>query len=268
MRLKEFVKASGGTVGETLLLPPSVIEVEEGFNPRERTPELEAHIREIADSILADGFDPTQHLIIKYTGDRVVVRDGHCRLEAVRLAVSEGAIVQRVPCDPMPGGGDEVDDSYLVLSTQTKKPLTPLEYAAQIRRLIRQGQTEPEIAARLGKPAAVIRRALDLAGAPVEVREAVAAKQISPTEAVNAVRRNGERAGTVVRAAVDHARAAGRERARPRDVREVTKPRVEPISLCSLAMAVVRTWETGEARALDLAIGALAKHLGPLAKAA
>lgn len=263
MRLKDFVKANGGTIGETLWLPPDLIEIEPGFNPRERTPELDAHIREIADSILADGYDTTQHLIVKYTGERVLVRDGHCRLEAVRLAISEGATVARLPLDPMPGASNEIDDSYLVLSTQTKKPLTPLEYAAQVRRLIRQGQTEAEIARRLGQPLAKLRRAIELAEAPAEVRQLVRDERISPSEAVNVVRRNGVSAGAVMDRAAQHARSEGRERIRPRDVAAVERPRTEPVSLCSLVVTALREWHAGE-ESLDFQIAMEALDAHPL----
>ena len=264
MRLKDFVKQSGGTIGETLWLPPAAFEVEPDFNPRERTPELEAHIREIANSILADGFDPTQHLVVRYTGERVLVRDGRCRLEAIALANKErpGCVV-RVPLDPMPGNSNELDDAYLVLSTQTKKPLTATEYAAQVRRLLRSGQTEAEVAARLGKKIDALRRLMDLAGAPREIRDAVSRNELSQTEAVNLVRREGERAPEVIAKAREHAAARGSKAVRPRDIAAVEKPRTEGVSLCSLAVAVVWAWRRHAGTShVDQAIAALEQHLG------
>ena len=242
MRLKDFVKQSGGTIGETLWLPPAAFEVEPDFNPRERTPELEAHIREIANSILADGFDPTQHLVVRYTGERVLVRDGRCRLEAIALANKErpGCVV-RVPLDPMPGNSNELDDAYLVLSTQTKKPLTATEYAAQVRRLLRSGQTEAEVAARLGKKIDALRRLMDLAGAPREIRDAVSRNELSQTEAVNLVRREGERAPEVIAKAREHAAARGSKAVRPRDIDAVTRRPSKP-SIKSRAETIGRIW--------------------------
>jgi hypothetical protein len=66
----------------------------------------------------------------------------------------------------------------------------------------------------------------------------------------------------IIQDAKDHARADGRERVRPRDVEAVTKPREEPISVCSLSVAAVLAWETGDSDELDAALKALADRIG------
>lgn len=270
MRLKEYAAKNGGSLNELASLPPSLIEVDPDFNPRDiASQRMVDHIREIANSILANGYDQTEVIKIRWTGDRAFVRDGHCRLAAIRLAQSEGAVVGRVPVQPMPRASNELDDAYQVLTTQTKLPLAPSEWTTQIRKLLAQGQTEKLIIARLGKPRDFIARLLDLAEAPADVRQTVDQGRISPTAAVNLIRQNGHAGGReIIAKAVEHARAEGRERARPRDVAAVTKPRETPVSLCSLAMAVVRADDDGDMVAVRDAIAALRTHLGPLAVAA
>lgn len=263
MRLKDFVKVGGGVVAEKYLIPPSMIKVEAGFNPRLPGPELTAHIRDLANSILEKGYDQTETMKIKFTGSEIWVRDGHCRLEAIALATSEGAIVETVACVPLLKGSDAIDENYQVLTTQTKKTLSPIEWGIQLKKLLAQGQTEKAISARLGKPRDFVDRMLELAGAEPEIKDAVHAGQIAPTEAVNVIRRNGANAGPVIKAAVAHARSEGRERARPRDVEAVTKPRDVPVSLCSLATTAVRAWrDSADTLDFQVAMEALEKHLG------
>src|ERR1700677_1218138 len=88
----DYIKASGGRhSGDLFDIAVAQIEVEEGFNPREETdPDVILHVREIANSILSGGFDRDETLKIRYVGGHVYVRDGHCRLWATRLAISEG----------------------------------------------------------------------------------------------------------------------------------------------------------------------------------
>ena len=236
----KYVKDGGGRhSGDVVDIAVEQIEIEEGFNPRINDDRVTEHIRSIADSIIAKGFLRTEVLSVRFKDGHVFVRDGHCRLAAVRLAISEGEAIVTLPCIPLPKGADEVDEAFQVLTTQTKLPLTPLEWATQIKRLMTLGQSEAQIASRIGKRKDFIDRMLDLAGAAPEVREAVQAGQISPTEAVKVVRRRGSEAGQVIQAAVKQANAEGRSRARPRDVEKVTQPKERPPSIRGLAEAVV-----------------------------
>ena len=141
---------------------------------------------------------------------------------------------------------------------------TCLQKEAKFKRLLAKGQEVSDIAQRLSKSQGHIRNMLALVAAEPEVRQAVVAGRISATEAAKVVKANGSQAGTVIAKATEHARSEGRERARPRDVEAVTKPRTEPVSLCSLAIAVVKAWQT--TTGLDEAVAALANHLGPLAR--
>ena len=75
--VKEVLKAAGGSVAEKLLIPPTMIDVEPGFNVRIPGPELDEHIAGLADLIQRNGFDPTQPISVSRSGDRFVVRSGH-----------------------------------------------------------------------------------------------------------------------------------------------------------------------------------------------
>lgn len=273
MRLKQFAAANGGSLNELTSLPPSLIEVEPDFNPRDMdSPEVIAHVRSIADSIKANGYDQNEIMVIRWTGERAFVRDGHCRLAAVALAASEGTATERVPVQPMARGTNEIDDAYKVLTTQTKLPLTSAGWTIQIKKLIASGQSEHEIAKRLGKPESFVTRLLDLAEAPAEVRTAVANGHVSITEAANVLREHGaEQAGAILTRATEAAKARGKTRATARDVAAVTRPRTEPISITSLAETAALAWmEWDGTGALPLSVGnamdALATRFKPKPK--
>lgn len=267
--VKEVLKASGGSVAEKLLIPPSLIDVEDGFNVRIPGRELDEHIDGLASLIKLNGFDPTQPISVSRNGDRFVVRSGHCRFTAVKRLLSIGEQILTIPALLEPQGTNNVDRAYQIGTQNGQKPLTELEYGVLIKRQRGYGQTDDQIMAGFGKTRAWLSRVMDLAGASSDVHRAVVERRISATEAVNVVRRHGEDAGAVIGAAVDHAKSENRKRARPRDVAAVTIPiRKERVSLCSLAMAVVRADDDDDIEAVRAAISALRTHLGPLVMAA
>lgn len=226
------------------------------------SPVARADIEEIAQSILSRGFDPDRAILVRKNGERWTVTDGHKRRMATLRAIELGAEITSIPCRSEPQGTNEADRAILRLRAPGRE-LSPLEAAIDIKRLTAWGWTDAKIAERLGKKPDWIARCLELASAPLEVRRAVRDNQISPTEATRVVRRHGTEAGTVIKAATAHARSEGRERARPRDVEAVTKPRTEPVSLCSLAVATILAWESGDSAELGAALSALANRLGP-----
>jgi ParB family transcriptional regulator, chromosome partitioning protein len=266
MSLKALARSSGGTISEMLHFPVAMIEVDPDFNVRLDTPERRARIREYANTMKNPdvGFLRNRPLTVRLDGERVFVVDGHTRLAAVTLANSEGAEIVRLPCLSAPAGSDATDLDYQLFQSNSGEPLSGLEQGTAFKRLLAKGQEVADIAQRLGKSQGHIRNMLALVAAEPAVRQAVVAGRISATEAAKVVKANGSQAGTVIAKATEHARSEGRERARPRDVEAVTKPRTEPVSLCSLAIAVVKAWQT--ATGLDEAVTALANHLGPLAR--
>lgn len=261
--VKEILRAAGGSVAEKLLIPPGLIDIEPGFNIRIPGPDLDTHIEWLMGRIRVKGFDPTQPISVSRREDRFVVRNGHCRIMAVHRLVEAGEQIVTIPALLEPQGTNEVDRAYDIGNQNGGKPITDLEYGGLVKRQRNNGQTDAQILEGFGKSRVWLARVLDLAGAPLDVREAVARKEISATEAVKVVRRNGNAAGSVISKAVEH----GGGRARPRDVEAVTIPRTEPVSVCSLAVAVVRAWRAdATGRAFLAAMDALEARLGPLAR--
>lgn len=233
-------------------------------NTRDITgPVAVADIEEIAHSILNRGFDPDRALLVrKMPGGRWMVTDGHKRREAVLRAIKLGAKISAVPCRSETLGTDEQDRAILRLR-DPGRALSPLEAVIDIKRLLGWNWSEKQIADKLGKRVEWVRQCLELAGAPIEVREAVRSGELAPTEA-RRVAREADPVATL-NGAREQARSEGRDRIRTRDVAAVSKSRTEGPSLCSLAIAAVRAWRDGGD--VDAAMGALEAALGPLARA-
>jgi len=226
------------------------------------SPQALADIEEIALSIMTRGFDADRAILVRKTSNgRWMVTDGHKRHRATLRAIELGAEIRAIPCRSEEKGTNEQDRAILRLR-QPGRELTALEAAIDIKRLMGWGWSDVKIAERLGKKPDWVGRCLELAGAPIEVRQAVRDEQISATEAIKVVRLNGAAAGEVITKAVERAHGEGRTRARPRDIEAVTKSRVEAPSLCGVAVTVVMAWESGSAAELDAALGALAGCIG------
>lgn len=282
MRFKDFAAANDGTRTDQMSLPPWKIQVQPGYNPRDPAlPEVQEWIRHWADVVLSGGWNPAYPFLIRWDGEIAWMREGHCRQAGIALAATKAYRdeyhertglkpadpVVLVKCDLTPPLTNEIDDLFIPLSSQAKLPLTPEGWIEQIRKIAATGLEKKAIVHRLGQlgqKADFVRRMFDLAEAPVKVRKAVAEEKISPTLAVNTMRSEGRTKGA---ATIERAIAAGGGHARPRHVREVSdKPRTEPVSLCSLAIAVIWEWRNG-GEGMEVAMAALEKHLGPLVKA-
>src|SRR3989344_2485883 len=98
---KALMSGLASTKGGLIWVMVEDLLVLEGFNPRTPSDKLKAHIRALADSIKENGF--FEHKPISCMGALrgkkpvLYVHDGHCRLEAVKLAISEGAEINELP---------------------------------------------------------------------------------------------------------------------------------------------------------------------------
>ena len=251
------------------------IHIEPGFNVREEGPALDAHIRWLAGQMLSVGFDQTQPLaVIRHPEmfGHAIIRKGHCRFRGVLLANQEGATIQAVPCLIEPKGTNATLQTYQLGTSNSGRSLSYLEYAKAIMRLRGWGETDEQIIAgfggeEAGKTQGWLNAVLTLNETSPEMHQIVKSGALADTTALKVVRRHKANAPVVARAAVEHARARGKDRATDRDVDAVTRPRVEPPSLCSFAIAAVEAWRSGDG--LDAAMARLEARLGPLlAKAA
>lgn len=204
---------------------PKDLTVLEGFNVRLPGESLDEHIRVLANSIKEVGVQTP--LTIRQDGETIYVVDGHCRLAAIKLAISEGTEIVSVPCIPEVKGADEAQRTLSLLTRNAGRPLEALEKAAVFARLITFGWSEEMIGAKAGIGCKQVKNLLDLAAAPAEVKQMVADKQVSATAATHALQRAPTPQAAVVKltAAVDAAKAEGKTKATPKAINRPEAPK-------------------------------------------
>lgn len=211
--LKGAMKAAGATSRDLWYVPFGKLVIREGFNVRVKDDAYRAHVRAIADSIKVNGFYPDEPLGVIVDGDDIVVHAGHCRHDAVSLAISEGASVEEIPCVSVPRGTSAEDLTVALHTTNSGKPLTPYELGIVCKRLVGYGMDEAKIASRLALSLSYIGQLLDLMSAPAELRMMVQEGKMSAGTAIDLFRKHGVAAVTVATTAVGNAEAEGKTRA-------------------------------------------------------
>jgi len=196
--VKETMKLLGNGSSDLWKVPPQNIRVLPGFNVREENDEKRDHVRSLANSIKKGGFwnhRPLAGYAALENGTQVIyVTDGHCRLEAVILAISEGANISTIPVVIAAKGTNRDDLTFELLTTATGKPLTPLEESVAIKRLIRFGHSVNDIADRLSCDVSKIEGRLLFAALPKNVHDLVKSGQVSFTNALATYKKHGTNA--------------------------------------------------------------------------
>lgn len=196
------------------------LKVLEGFNVRVKNAGYYAHIREIADSILANGFYQSKALTGygAMVGKRAVVyiTDGHCRYEAAQLAISEGAPIADLPVIILDKAVSMEDLTVSLVRSNQGKRLEPLELAIACKRLAMFGWKPSQIAERVGITTEYVHQLLLLAGSPKEIRAMVEKGEITAAAAVSVIRAHGGQACEVMGAALQIARENGKQKVTPK----------------------------------------------------
>lgn len=170
------IKSLASGKEDILLIPVEKLVVEEGFNIREDYGDIEGLARELA----AAG--QKQPLRVRLSTDKksAVIIDGHRRLKAVPIAnKSYGAKITALKCIVEEKGANEETRIIDLFMLGDGKPLTPIEQAAAIKRLLGFNKKPAEIARMIGKSVNHIDRLLKLNSASAPLREAVRKGTIS-----------------------------------------------------------------------------------------
>jgi ParB-like chromosome segregation protein Spo0J len=200
--------------GDVYMVPVRSIRVRPGFNDaREADPDYPAHIRELADSIKANGFMRHKTLTGLIASDgHVYLSDGHSRFAAVQLANSEGADVEALPFMNEVKGTNDIDRTFGLITNNNGKRLTPYGEGLVIKQLIGQGVTEKEIARRLGFNPQKVSNLLELCAAPRAIVQAVVDGEVSATTAIQVMKSEGVNAVAALEAGKAIAKAAGKSK--------------------------------------------------------
>lgn len=179
---------------------PRKVRFLEDFNTRIDTPDLEAHIEFLTQSIMENGFymdQPVTILVIReeQNGEMVNVNcitGGHCRTRAALRAIERGAPLQTIPA-VTEDRATTIEELIVKLhQSNTGKPFTPFEVGMNCKRLLRFHWDEAMIAKKMGLTLPYTKNLLMLVGSPIEIREAVIYNKISAANAIELLHKYGQ----------------------------------------------------------------------------
>jgi len=199
----------GVTVSDRFNIDPSIIEVEQGHNPRDfSSSEAQTSLSELKANIKQRGVkNPVWVRFDKVTNKAILV-DGERRLRCVLELISEGVPIKTIPAIQVEGG-NEGERLILALTANTGKPLNSWEKGLAYKRLLGYGWTEEKISTDMGVSQRSITEALELADAPLAITEMLKGGQVSPSLALSHLRNNGAGAVRTLQDAVAKAQANG-----------------------------------------------------------
>lgn len=171
-------------------LDPTRICRREGWNARFDLGEIDALAASIETELLRDPSDggllnPVR--VKRITGNPAAdfeLIDGHRRLTAIELLLKKGVVfIQGIKGDIVDRTQDDVTSLVQMITANTGKPFLPLEEAGAYKRLRDAGMSIAQICKAVGRTDVHVRETLDLVEAAQEVKDAVAAKQVSGSTA-------------------------------------------------------------------------------------
>lgn len=187
------------------------------FNTRIDTPKLKAHIDQLCQSIMVNGFfidQPITVFVQKENGvDVNYVSGGNCRTKAALQAIAMGKELATIPA--------VTEDRFTTLEelivklhrSNTGMPFTPFEIGLNCKRLLRFNWEIEHIAEKMGLGIQYTENLIMLVSSPMEIREAVIHDRISATEAIKILQKDPEKAVEVLRKMLARAALAGSKRA-------------------------------------------------------
>lgn len=150
--------------------------IRKGFNVRKDYGDIEA----LAASILENGQTLPGHVDALKNGT-FMLTDGHRRFEALKLLVKQGidirfcAVVNKAKTS-------EEQRIIQMFTTQDNKHLEPVEVSELIQRLLKFGNSQIEVAVKIGKSTSYVSQMASFAKESEAVKQAVAKGNISVTE--------------------------------------------------------------------------------------
>jgi len=210
---------------DLFLIEPELIKEKPGWNVRVNSDSLQGHVRQLADSIKEIGVQ--QPLTVYMEGEDVFLTDGHCRMEAVRLAMSEGADIKAVPVRVEERYSNDADRALSLLTRNSGRPLAIPEQAEVVKRLLSFGWVEADVARKTGYSRQHVSNLITYMSSSQEVKEMVENGLVSPSTVIEAVRVHGDEGATgAIREAAKKANSEGRKKVAGSAIkkRDIVKP--------------------------------------------
>lgn len=188
-------------------LDPRIINVQEGLNPRQEFGDL----TELKGSIVQNGVRNPLRVFIR--DGKIWLSHGERRLRSVMELISEGQDIKTVPVIPEERGISEEQLVVQALIDNSGLPLSQLEEANAVVRLLNWGWTPQSVAQKTGRSLAHISNLKALVNLPKEVTNEIEAGNISPTFAVDLARQfpeNPEKLVSTIKEAKEKAKELGK----------------------------------------------------------
>lgn len=248
------IKSAMGSVDakkrDMYYVPVDSLTIMDDFNVRSKNDDYATKVREIADSIKANGFYPHKPfavMVIKENGAEVLaIYDGHTRFDGLKLAISEGVSIERVPVVCAPSGTTLEDITVGLVTNNSGRQLEPMGLAIVCKRLIGYGLDNSEISKRLGFSSGYVGNLLTLVGAPKVIRDMVSEGKVSATLAVTTLKDHGEDAVSILEESFAQATENGKTKITAKNV---------PTALPKKAKKVVPTLVVTPRAATPLELG-------------
>lgn len=208
---------------EVFKVDPRLLVIVAGFNMRDESPELEAHIDQLAQSIAEVGVK--KPIEVKLEDGKLLVREGHCRTRATMRAIEfYNADIKTVPIISVDRYANDADMVLNQVIGNSGKPFTTMEQAKIFKKLLDMGWNQGDIAKKVGMSNGRISQILDLLTMPAPIQAAVVAGTVSASLAQQVVKsaETPAAASQALVAAVQQASEEGRK-VRPADVGHGTK---------------------------------------------
>lgn len=248
---KEAMKAAGAGSSDLWQVSLDNLHVDPEFNVRIKDERYQSKVREIADSIKANGYRRDKPITGYVAGGKIWVTDGHRRREAAMLAISEGVELGPIPVIVEPRGTSQEDLIVGLAVANSGEPLSPFELGVVFKRLIHLGWPEEKVSERCCYSVAYVRQMLDLQAAPAEIRQMVIDGKMSADLAIGLLRNHGEAAVAEAKKAVEKAAGEGRKKATAKDVVGANYKRAVSKEAPAMHQALLALRRTGGAKISD-----------------
>lgn len=215
--IKGAMKAANASSRDLWIVQRNAIRVIENFNVRVHNQALTDHIRGLANSMKLEGFKPEHPLagFVSNEGGELVIylTDGHNRLEAFDIAVSEGAEMTELPMVVSSKSRSMEDITVGLVTSNSGKPLDTLEKAFVCKRLTQFNWDSKRIAERLGiSTSTYVDDLLLLAGAPSDVVMMVVNAQVAAATAIDMLKKHGNKAPQMLEEGLERAKTQGKDK--------------------------------------------------------
>lgn len=222
--------------GERLWFAPDKIKIDPFYNLRDLgTPQATDALEVLAASLKESGMRVP--LLVRLEGEECVLVQGHRRKAAIDMLIARGVPWESVECVAEEKRRSAEDRTLDLFLSNDGEPLTELEKAEGVRRLIQYGWDHAKIAAKLGRTVSYVSALVGYERMPEQVKEMVRDGVVSASAAHQTLRSEGEANGTAILQEARHdAEREAEERVPPKTGAEkppkaakVTPKRIEKI---------------------------------------